>query len=850
MIFNDIFKNEFNVNDQERYWNELGVNFSKINEYKELNKIINTKLKELSKENLEALSKILKINNDKNIIDNILNNDKIINLIYLENFLKRKKKAVKKLYDYTFINTDDYEENISDIIKLFQLFCYSKVCLFEIYTLNEWINKGTGIEYTSTSTLSIDKLNEFSNKDILEQFCDFISDTPKVATEYKVRMNFTYNNSKIFLIYKLKNDTQINDFDEAKRVKNIEKILFMIDTDTGILHIKCKNLSERTQIRKYFENFFKVTFNDTKTEIFESYDAEEFKNNFNVLNTVASKIKGDFYVTKITFINSLLYRSPELTLDNYKKDVWPSVVNAFNMKILDINSLDSIKNMTIKFNNRTRNIRTIKFKNGDVMFSLDDKGISEIDKENIEKNFKIKFNIPLNMRIKNKLEKGYIDQVDSLLRNSNIIELSLNEKDILNKLEQDKLVNLNIKRIAICKNEACGRTYEDNIEEIIECEECGNDKFDISEATILEIKDDNIKNLIKSYLCKALNLDDNNIKESDKYKEYCCLRFLYNRQEHNIIITNKIIPKRTIKSIEKKLIPTIIIYYGIDNEQAKLMTPNSIEMLQFTKLYISNEDTSSYILEESFKRLEKMLHYQIVNAAMLANSDLDNIKGEPSTIRNNYSPTDFEDDIYALLKDIIFNSAKWGASDIGKPLPEGVLTFQYNENNGSREIENRVAFTFDCKLTKKNEGYDLGSSEKRKAIDYVNKFNKTMEIQRYCTNGKQLTSHIFISNKFKKHQVNQVTQYFQENINKGNSTIPVFIDFRNLIELHSWYRINYESIQKNRDYFYMKLYELFSIGNRVISSSDFNELINDLEYCFLDNRSIDLKKVKETVLKR
>lgn len=131
-----------------------------------------------------------------------------------------------------------------------------------------------------------------------------------------------------------------------------------------------------------------------------------------------------------------------------------------------------------------------------------------------------------------------------------------------------------------------------------------------------------------------------------------------------------------------------------------------------------------------------MLHYQIVNVSMLANENLSDIVDSPITICKGYSATEFQDNIYVILKNFIFNSEKWGASDIGKPLPEGALTFQYSEPSGSREIEYRVGFTFDCKLIHKDDGYDLGISEKRKTVNYVNKFNKTNEIDRYCTTIK------------------------------------------------------------------------------------------------------------------
>ncbi|WP_041876854.1 hypothetical protein [Clostridium tunisiense] len=82
---------------------------------------------------------------------------------------------------------------------------------------------------------------------------------------------------------------------------------------------------------------------------------------------------------------------------------------------------------------------------------------------------------------------------------------------------------------------------------------------------------------------------------------------------------------------------------------------------------------------------------------------------------------------------------------------------------------------------------------RRKAIDYVNKLNKTNKMHRYCTNNKELkrTEVIFI---------------------KG-------------------------------------YYNVLTIGERIINYEDFKILIDDLEECFEDDKKINLRRMKERVMK-
>ena len=64
------------------------------------------------------------------------------------------------------------------------------------------------------------------------------------------------------------------------------------------------------------------------------------------------------------------------------------IFHAFNMKIVDIDSMDSIRSMTVNVNSTFRNIRTIILKDRKPIFKLDDKGLKDSERANIEKKFK------------------------------------------------------------------------------------------------------------------------------------------------------------------------------------------------------------------------------------------------------------------------------------------------------------------------------------------------------------------------------------------------------------------------------------------------------------------------------
>lgn len=851
MIFNSIFDDKNEDINWKGFWSELGVNYSKIIEEEDLKVILNQKLSSLNELEVENICSILGLNiNEKvEMIKNILEDDRSFDIIYLTIFLKRKKKAVDDMYNYLFYNQDSNYLESTTLVKLFHLFLKDHTYLFDIVALWEWQSRGTGVEYI-TDKMSKTYLDKFSEDNNLEKLCSFMSKTPKIGTEYKIRMRCTYNHKEMYVIYKLRNDSQKTDFDEAKRVKDIDIILFELDEASQIVHIKSRTIGEREQLKKYLESYFESEFQEFESPVYDDYDVDEFKKVFYNLNNLTKEAVSDFCINKVIFSSSLLNKSPEVTFNTPKRDVWPSVVHAFEMRVLDIDSLYSIKEMHIDVNDKSRTIRTVRLKDGSIIFKLDDRGLDKSNFEIINSKFKTKFGVPLNTRVKNKLDRGKVDEIDAIMRCTTTKQVESYGQEIIRMLADDNIIEIRPVKKFVCKNMSCGTTFDISTEDIKECPDCSSDEFDIQEYESININHKKVENFIVSFLCSSINLKKSDIQKSDKLNGYKVIRFLRETREYNVVIADKIISRKVIKSIEKKLVPTIIIYYGIDNNQAKLMTPDTIEMLQFATLYANKEDgnKNKLMLNSVFDSLEKRLYYQVVKASILANEDLATIMDKPSKISKKYLSSDFEDDIYALLKDVVFKSEKWGSTEIGKPLPEGVLAFEYSEVRGGDKRECRYAFTFDCKLTYKDEGYNLSIEEKRKAIDYVNKFNNTNEIKRYCTKNSELSAHIFIGNQFKDSQIQGMNEYFRESINEGNNTKPVFIDFRDLLKFHSWYRIHYEGIQKHRDYFYEELYKVLTINGRMATYSDFEEIVYEMEDCFKNDKDINMSRMKEKVL--
>ena len=766
--------------------------------------------------------------------------------------IKRKKVYIDEYYNQLCCAKLTSYINAGSLVKLLHMYQMNHIHLIEVTALAEWKLKATGEEYY------IKEAKEDIAKHILEvlsqeKFCKYLKEHSKNKNDYKITMHCTNGTQNIFLIYKMKNDTQFVSFDEAKRIKSIDQVLMMIDNVSNILHIKGGVRQEIENIKDYMEIEYGCELEKCNQQIVDNYDVLKFKRAFQRLDVLNQEGLENFYISKIAFNKCLLNKTPELVIGDGKKDIWPAVVNANEMRVIDINSLDSVKAINICMENTKRGIKVIRMEDDSIIFKLDDKALGQWTIDRINKKFSTIFGIPLNTRLKNKLEAGIADEIDIILRTDEDTKIAVQSRGLFDDLVKDKIIALEKFKKAYCENEECNFENEVSEETVDQCPFCEGVDIRYEEVSRIKVDRKQIKDFILEQIAKVLKLQREDFivtKEARLETEAMMYRFLYEQKEYKVVIIDKIISKSKIKILEKQLIPTIIIYCGIDKHLGELMTPESIPSLQFGMLYANREDEQKQysLITRTIKELNDSINYHIVSAAKAANQSLKEVlEGKIKLDKKVYRPNDFEDDVYAILKHLIFTSEKWGATETGKALPEGVLAFEYTAQDRTGYSEKR-AFSYDCKINYDGEGYSLNSSEKRKAMEYVNHINEVREIRLYCSD-KELSAHLFIGNKFKLNQLGQLKEYFTDNIQGKCNTKAVFIEIHGLVRMYDWFRKNYEDIQKNRDIFYELLHDILTIDSEQIQDKHWNGLIDEMEACFRHTVSMDTSRVKTALLK-
>ncbi|MGE8078112.1 hypothetical protein [Peribacillus loiseleuriae] len=834
------------------FWRELGVSIDSLTELSDyyVNKLF---ISTMERQRNKVLIELLELHSLKHFEqkeDNIkqinsLELEKKREILILQDFQNRKKASINKYYKDRF-NKEKRQYNTSSLTQLKHLFNDSIINIIEAYTLNSWDIKSTGDRYTYENVIKLDEALKIPNE-YSTTLIDVLYKGSGQAKKYKV-FSYTQIESKVItILYKQISDSTRPDFDKALRNKEVIPLMFSVDTKEKIIEVKGASGKDKINLIKYFrENFSNCNPSMVKIEVFDDYKKEEVINAF-LKGESPKKVKiEEFIVNKITFRESPIINSPRLTLELENVDIWPSVIYAHNNNCVNLQSLKDIENLTIKSAGKTRGVRSIILENGNVLFTMDDSRLDETKKKNISDSFKLKFGIPLNQEIANtKFEAGKIDKVDYILKTRTPENLDEDSSEILKELVSNTLINEINRKHFYCKS--CNLEREITADFKIEegCPDCGESDLQNKNIKEYQLNISKIKQYVKKSLKQLVDWEiskseSNIVIGKDKYSFYN-LKHKEHDEILQVLIADQSLPISVTNRLKTMMIPTIIVFVGQVEKSIEYYNGDCIQAITFGNLYLTEERSFFLLYNQHIVALKQRYKSYVSNAASIAAISLKGIVDDPSLIKSKiYTNKKFEDDIYAILKDLFPNSAKWGKEASGKPLPEGIFAITHFQK-GPTETEHKRVFSYDCKLNEDLEGYDLSKSEQRKAAEYVNTLNNNDIIVNF-SDKKELTGHIFVSNKFKEGQFENMQKYFYEKLAHSSNAKPIFINLDVLLKIHKLYRENFEHLSNSRNIFSKYLIMIFSkevISHEIVDAA-FAKVLNKKvqEYDQLDTDSV------------
>lgn len=854
MSYTNGYKSVEQVNNG--FWNEAKVNYERIDELYSDEWLISM-LSDLKQPERLDLFKILNI---KITQEDVVNNDSFFSeirkrydfkiLVYLKDFLLRKKRAIEELYERKFAGSDIRYDS-SDFIKLVHLFYTSPSFLYEVLVVHEWKSKSTGDLFDCSGKFSISLLKGLAtNEGYQSKLIDTLYNHSKQSNEYKIVAHSVLSEKHyIFLLYKLTKDTKRPGFDMAKRFKDVDQLMLSINVDNKIVEIKAPTKTELYGIQKYFkENVDELT--ELKQKIFTDYSEATLTKVFKEGEAASGEEPEDFEINKIIFSNSLLSKSPEISIQLPKADIWLSVMDAFRRRIVDLNSLKDIKQIYFTSEKHTRSVRSVPIGNGNVLFKLDDSNLDEAKKKSIMDKFQKKFGFPINQPVENKFKAGESEKIDRLLRLS--VDEVADESTFYDELIRHGFIQEF--EIMKCKCTHCNSTFDlSEVASASVCPTCSGNELISTNHIDKKVDHEKIEQfvftLLKNYIEKENQCEE--LPDSVltyRGKKYRVYKFTNQGRPYQCIISGSILPKNMLEMVERQLIPTLLVYYGVDHETSNIFSLDTIQHLTFGTIFISKEMSQfSELMGTIIDSFKDRMQFLINAAAVKANVAIKDVDNRTEDL-SDYDEDMFEDDVFALIKHMVSNSEKWGKEMKFKPVPEGVFALQYMEREGMESLQQKIVFSYDCKLTKDKRGYDLSSDEKRKGLDYINKLNNLKEISAYCTNG-QVTSHIFISNKFREGQIKTMADYFHKEIGKEYIGKPIFLTAKVLSYLHSQFMKYRNEIAKVPDDFMELLHKIFTVEKFVITKEHVDELVDDVLYAAKQLTELDTERVTRKLKK-
>ncbi|MFK4567858.1 hypothetical protein [Enterococcus sp. UD-01] len=826
-------------------WTEMNVNYERILSEEDLETVLTSKLISYNVEIIDELSLVKKIkpNSDEtketkvNKIVQALEEEEISDWLLLLDFSVRKRKSILHIYVERF--NVRYNHFLPQIIDIFE---QDEKRIIDIFIDYLWAQKASGSTFNiNGGELDIQRLYD-ALKDItsLVKFSEGISNK-HLKLLYKVHSVSEIDNSIIVHIYRQKGDSTLPDFDEAVRNKEVESLLLLFNSEENIIEFKRTSLKDLELITDYFETEFNLVISEIEDEVFTNYESNNVREAFLYGRPVEKNFEyevEEFRINEIVFRTSNLKFMPEISLKNERNSIIEATQELSDKKIIRFDSLKNIKSILVNINGHKRKIRPSIHEDGNITLLYNDGDFDKNTKKMFENIFQSYFGIPLLRKLSNtRFREGRAEKVDYLMSLSLEDEVEYNDQSILKELKDQQFIHINNENKYYCNS--CNLEVLQSNEQVI-CE-CGSDSYSIKEIKNIEIDNEKATKFVIDKFCNIFGFENEKTKSQMKIRSKS---FNYNLLKKNtnelaqVLVVDTRLTNNEVKHLIQSLTPTIIVTLGVQNKEVDNLKEKGLFAISFGELFIAEESLMN------FDKVQAELNEFFLQKKLLCTKAADySIKRLKKVFieneRSDYTEDDFEDDVFALLKELVPNSVKWGKEKKGKAYPEGIFAISTRDTLNKKI---NMSFSFDCKFNKDEKGYDLTSSEKRKAVEYVEGLNRSSYINRF-SDSNYLSLHIFVSNKFKEKQKVTMKNHFEEHLDTLIPTKPAFLTISCLIHIFDFYRNHFEEINKERNAFYACLIRIFHMQEITIKGID--EIFEDvLDIDLSENKFLNVDKVK------
>jgi hypothetical protein len=421
-------------------------------------------------------------------------------------------------------------------------------------------------------------------------------------------------------------------------------------------------------------------------------------------------------------------------------------------------------------------------------------------------------------------EKWYKQFLDSnKFSNYKGLELPLIAIQVLNKLKKERLITESKTGAlgSICYSKGCVKSGQIiwSLKKL-KCTGCNNDLWHVKEEFSYEKPISGLKKYVKEKLEKSgyqviflskhvFNQKIDLIKAINKQKEDITILFSKNKKHI-----------RHLQEFAERSSNILIIECGADADS--IDEPVSLKKLSEI-VYSPKDCFKEAILEQKKNWKERKL--------LCANKSLINLLRIHNKEDKFYKGFQFEKDCFNLINSCLDNCVWLGSKDSGGKVPDGIAELKEGK-------QKEGCLIWDCKLSFKKEGANVGSYKKNK--NYVDNLYKNPVIK--SLGG--LKSYIIISNNaHEKNFLDTFKKLKEEYLGDKKVINYSLLNSRQLIQIYEFIKENTKYLETNKEKcesFFTDLNSLFKGEDiKIISEKEIKDLLDKHKIKDEDNKLLE-----------
>ena len=496
-------------------------------------------------------------------------------------------------------------------------------------------------------------------------------------------------------------------------------------------------------------------------------------------------------------------------------------------KAIQLRSLDDLTSLTVLYDGKAAQIDLEVSLGGAAILKFNDIGWADDQRIRFEDEFLNTFGIPVNRYIDpQKLEMGGVRVIASLL--------SVTDEEDVQPYQQEKYVELieagilvcEGKPARVCRSLLCRPKKPILDEKIVVCTKCDRP---IEDSVIREVSrgQDAIAKAVSGVFEGATGFSLGKTKQFEGL-EYYPLRKKGHPESEEIcaLIRDRFWSETKVKF--QRSSQALVIIEAHTDERYVYLDDEGIGRVSVAYLYTAQQSKDER--ESCAKRCRDLvksllIHHQerVAKAARISYQHL--IGGTAGDKGNVY-----ETEVFNVLRSILPYCYQFGRE--GKIEPDGFVCLPEYEQAAMEGVDT-WNWSYDAKHSDKVAGYDLNIDERRKIVNYIEKFRAKIAFWEKST---KLRAHVIVSNKLTDAKMKSLAEFVfddESGVKKGNRDVRLVLMRQEfLTQLYELIAEKKDDYQRRRPFFGNLLVKLLERqgkdGYSVLDKNEAEKLFEDL----------------------